>query len=577
MRLSTEPDREDARSLAVLHAALDADITFFDTADAYCWTDEETGHNERLIAAALATWSGDRSRIVVATKGGLTRPGGRWTPNGRGVHLRTACEASLRALGLPRIPLYQLHAVDPRTPLGTSVRALAALQRDGLVEHVGLCNVTVGQIEEARSICEIASVQVELSVWNDDAVVSGVAGYCLTNGIRLIAHRPLGGPGRARRAGRDATLTSVLSHHQATAQEIALAWLVHNGFAPIPGATRVETTQSIARVPAIQLTDEDRGLLNEHFPLAPKRRHTPPATTATETQGEVVLIMGLPAAGKTTLAQTFVRDGFTRLSRDEQGGSLRGLLPALDDLVAAGRTKIVLDNTYVSRKSRARVVDWASAAGLPIRCVWLDTSIEDAQVNAVSRMLSTYGRLLEPGELREAAKTNVNAIGPGVQFRYQRDLEPPTEAEGFSRIDTVAFARTVDSAFTNRAVIVWCDEAIESRAEALRRCAADGWRVLGVAWRPQIAEGRATVPRVDAEVARLRERLGVAIDVAYCSHGGGPPVCWCRKPLPGLLVAFIRKYRLDPRSCVYVGGGAQDPGFARRVGMEYRSASNFFG
>src|SRR5262245_1029134 len=105
MRLSTETDRDEARSLGVLHAALDAGITFFDTADAYCWSDEETGHNERLIARALATWTGDPSRIVVATKGGLTRPGGRWVPNGRGVHLRAACEASLRALGLARIPL----------------------------------------------------------------------------------------------------------------------------------------------------------------------------------------------------------------------------------------------------------------------------------------------------------------------------------------------------------------------------------------------------------------------------------------------------------------------------------------
>jgi len=124
---------------------------------------------------------------------------------------------------------------------------------------------------------------------------------------------------------------------------------------------------------------------------------------------------------------------------------------------------------------------------------------------------------------------------------------------------------------------VWCDDQIGSRAEALRRCAADGWLVLGVAWRPDIAENRSTVEQVDEAFAQLRERLGVAIDIAYCPHGAGPPVCWCRKPLPGLLVAFIRKHRLDPRQCIYIGGGAQDPGFARRVGMEYRSAADFFG
>src|SRR6185295_4973835 len=109
-------------------------------------------------------------------------------------HLVAACDASRRALGVERLDLYQLHAPDPRTPLTTSVRALASLQRDGFVEQIGLCNVTVGQIEEARRITEIAAVQVELNVWQDDHVLSGVAAYCVTNGIRLIAHRPLGGP-----------------------------------------------------------------------------------------------------------------------------------------------------------------------------------------------------------------------------------------------------------------------------------------------------------------------------------------------------------------------------------------------
>src|SRR5690242_7449848 len=122
MRLSTEPGRDDEQAIAVLHAALDAGVTLLDTADAYCLDDAERGHNERLIARALSTWPGDRSRVVVATKGGLTRPHGQWAPDGRAKHLATACEASCRALGVDRIALYQLHAPDPRTPLMTSVR-----------------------------------------------------------------------------------------------------------------------------------------------------------------------------------------------------------------------------------------------------------------------------------------------------------------------------------------------------------------------------------------------------------------------------------------------------------------------
>jgi hypothetical protein len=132
MRLSTAADRDEARGIEVLHAALDAGVTLFDTANAYCLDATETGHNERLIARALSTWRGDRSGVRIATKGGLTRPEGRWEADGRARALTVACESSLIALGVARIDLYQLHVPDPRVPLATSVRALHALRRRGL-------------------------------------------------------------------------------------------------------------------------------------------------------------------------------------------------------------------------------------------------------------------------------------------------------------------------------------------------------------------------------------------------------------------------------------------------------------
>jgi aryl-alcohol dehydrogenase-like predicted oxidoreductase len=267
MRLSTEPDRDDARAIDVLRAALDLGVTFFDTADAYCLDDSEVGHNERLIARALATWHGDRSRIVVATKGGLTRPNGRWVPDGRARHLRAACEASLNALGVSRIDLYQLHAPDPRAPLSTSVRALAALKNEGLVVRIGLCNVNVGQIEEARRSTEISSVQVEVSVWHDENLLNGVIDYCRTHDIQLIAARPLGGSRRLRRLRHDPVLKDAAERHGATPGEIALAWLDHlsDHIVPIPGPTTVETVRSIVRAAGIQLTADDRDRLNERF------------------------------------------------------------------------------------------------------------------------------------------------------------------------------------------------------------------------------------------------------------------------------------------------------------------------
>ena len=298
---------------------------------------------------------------------------------------------------------------------------------------------------------------------------------------------------------------------------------------------------------------------------------------------DIVLIMGLPGAGKSTLAATFVEQGYTRLNRDETGGTLAGLLPALDRAIASGASRIVLDNTYVSRRSRAAVIEAVRQRGLSARCVWLATTVEDAQVNAVTRLLSR----------NEALDTK--AFRPNVQYRYQRELEPPDAVEGFTRIDVVPFERRHDPSFTNRALIVWGDdilwrsrsgqrtlasaddlEALADRGALLRSYRDEGWLVLGMSWRPEITEGKLSAEDARAAFTRMQADLGIAIEIDFCPHGAGPPTCWCRKPLPGLGVQFIRRHRLDAAQCVYVGAGAQDPGFARRLGFQYRDARDFF-
>jgi aryl-alcohol dehydrogenase-like predicted oxidoreductase/histidinol phosphatase-like enzyme/predicted kinase len=600
MRLSTAPDRDEGQAVAVLHAALDAGVRLLDTADAYAHDESEAGHNERLVRRALESWNGPRERVVVATKGGLTRPGGRWEADGRARHLRAACEASRRALGVERIALYQLHAPDPSVPLATSVRALRALQREGLVHHVGLSNVNVGQLDEASALVEIAAVQVELGYLDDRALRGGVAAWCVERRVPLLAYRPLGGPERRRRLGNDPALREVARRHGATPFEIALAWLhdLDPAIVPLPGPSRVESVASIARAHALRLTDQDRAELEARVP-GRRRLHAvltpPPADAAVAPGGEVVLVMGLPAAGKSTLAGELAAQGHARLNRDEKGGRLADLLPALDALVAEGRTRIVLDNTYGTRHARAAVIERAHAHGLPVRCLWASTTAGDAQVNACARMVERHGRLLDPAEMKRASRTDPGAFGPGALFRHQRELEPPDPSEGFASVTVLPFVRRPEPGHDQRAVFVWCEgvlrrsrdghrvprgaadvELLPGRAETLARWHRDGFRLLGLSWLPELAEGSLTPADAEGAMEATRARLGLPVDILYCPHAAGPPVCWCRKPLPGLGVVLARRHRLDLSASLYVGTSGPDRTFARVLGLDFREADAFF-
>jgi aryl-alcohol dehydrogenase-like predicted oxidoreductase/histidinol phosphatase-like enzyme len=587
MRLSTASDRDDVRSTAVIHAALDAGVTLLDTSDAYCLDESDTNHNERLIAAALRSWPGDRSAIEVATKGGVRRPGGQWVAEGRAKHLRSACAASLDALGVATIDLYQLHVVDPKTPLETSVRALAALQGEGKVRRIGLCNVTVGQIVAARQIAEISSVQVSLSVLDDESLRNGVAEYCRDEGIRLIAYRPLGGV-RASRLPRDPVLAKVAARHGATPHEIALAWLTDLGAVAIPGATREATARSIGHVLHVRLTDDDRRVLDERFSgrllRVPRAVRRPPPDV--DPGGEVVLIMGMPGAGKSSVARELASRGYERLNRDERGGTLSGLVDELDAGFSAGRRRWVLDNTYPSRSSRNEVIECAWAHGVPVRCVHLTTSTADAQINAISRLIELHGRLPMPEELRERGKDDPRYFGPDAQFRYERTVEPPTDDEGFTSVQAHPFVRDAVPNAAARGVFLEYDDVLcigaplraqdvalaDGARETLQQLHAGGWLLSAHAWRPQIARGGMTRDAAEECFARTRELLGVEINLALCPHDAGPPICWCRKPLPGLILEFALPRHVALERSVCVGRSAADRTLSQRLGLEYRDS-----
>jgi aryl-alcohol dehydrogenase-like predicted oxidoreductase len=259
------PDEPAAR--AVVRRAVELGVTLIDTADAYCLDDSEFGNNERLIAAALrevGVGFGGRSAagapaVVVATKGGMVRPDGRWERDGRPDHIRAACHASLRALGVERLDLYQFHTPDARVPFADSVGAFAALVEVGKVDAVGLSNVNVQQIREAQAIVPIASVQNRLCPWDVswDAAFrrSPVIEHCRREGITFIPYSPLGGSHRVHAIEASPELLALAREHGCTPSELVLAWMLRRGphVAAIPGASRTESVESSVRADALVL------------------------------------------------------------------------------------------------------------------------------------------------------------------------------------------------------------------------------------------------------------------------------------------------------------------------------------
>jgi aryl-alcohol dehydrogenase-like predicted oxidoreductase len=557
---------DERLALDTILAAGDAGVKVFDTAHAYGADRSGLGHGERVVARGLrAAGTAGSTRIV--TKGGMTRHAGAWVPDGRARVIAADCEASLAALdGLP-IDLYLIHAPDPRTAWRTSVRALARLADQGLVRSVGLANVSGRQLDEAVELAPIAAVQVAMSLLDDRALRGGVLARCTELGLTLIAHSPLGGPRRAAALARRPELTRIASRHNATPAQTALAWLL--GLSPnvvaIPGARTPERVRSAVRATAIELDDCDRAALAAAFGVdhRPARDRRTSSSARVRSRGDVVIVMGIPGAGKSRLAADYVRRGYVRLNRDERGGSLRRLAADLDEQLAAGVRRAVLDNTYLTRAARSRVVETAARHSLAVRCVWLDTPLAHAQVNLVERLLERFGSLPTPEQIRGAARREPWLMLPTSQMRALRELEPPSIDEGFTAVETVPFARVSPS---------------DGRAGVFVGAAATARRGIAEA----LADGDPCAPHLlfdwtpnDDASALRSEALLIAnavtgpVDVAVCPHPGGPPGCWCRPPLPGLPLAFARAHSIDPAASIVVGCSPAHRTLAATLGARY--------
>jgi aryl-alcohol dehydrogenase-like predicted oxidoreductase len=222
-------------------------VNFIDTADSY-----GPYVSERLICEALHPYPDD---LVIATKSGLTRPGpGQWEPDGRPEHLRDGCEGSLKRLRLERLDLFQLHRIDPDVPLADSLGEIMRMRNEGKIRHIGLSEVGVDEIRQARELAPIVSVQNKYNFgdrkWED------VVDYCEAENIAFLPWFPLATGKLAEQGGK---LDQIAARHDATAAQVALAWLLNRSpvILPIPGTANISHLEDNIAAAAIDLDDEE--------------------------------------------------------------------------------------------------------------------------------------------------------------------------------------------------------------------------------------------------------------------------------------------------------------------------------
>lgn len=264
--LSYEDQISKKEAIKVLHAAMEAGYTFIDTADAYCKDNSDMGYCEQIVAEALKSYSqSNKHNIIVATKGGCLRPKGAWTTEGSAQHLKKACEASLKALNVECIDLYQLHAPDPKVSFQESIQALADLKTAGKIREIGLSNVNVPEIEMASQITSIISIQNRCNPFDLNSFNSGVLSYCEENNLSFFAYSPLGGQEEKYLMTKNKPLNTTAQKYELTPFQIALAWLkaLSPKIIPIPGSTKIDHVKTNAAIMSFQLEQSDIDYLDK--------------------------------------------------------------------------------------------------------------------------------------------------------------------------------------------------------------------------------------------------------------------------------------------------------------------------
>jgi pyridoxine 4-dehydrogenase len=250
MPMSIEGRPDTGRSIATIHAALDAGVTFIDTADAY-----GPDVSEELIAEALHPYPDD---LVIATKGGLTRSGpGKWAPDGTPEHLRAACEGSLRRLRVEQIPLYQLHRPDPNVQYEESVGALVELKAEGKIRHIGVSNVSEHDLRRAMALTPVVSVQNRYNV--SDRGSESMVDLCEQEDLVFLPWAPI------QDYSSDAAVSAAAAHHHAHPRQVVLAWLLARSpqMLPIPGTRNLAHLDANVAAAGVHLSQEEVAAISD--------------------------------------------------------------------------------------------------------------------------------------------------------------------------------------------------------------------------------------------------------------------------------------------------------------------------
>lgn len=313
----------------------------------------------------------------------------------------------------------------------------------------------------------------------------------------------------------------------------------------------------------------------------------------------VTMVVGYPASGKSTVSKTLAEQGGVILNRDTEGGTIAGLLPKMEKLLARANPwprgqDVILDNLFPTAEVRKPFIDLCRFYNTPINCIVMGTTIEEAQFNVVQRAIGLTGKFPTPEEIKKAKHTNI--FPPTVLFKYKKDFQKPDVTEGFSKVETFQFVRKEDPTFVNKAVIVDYDgtlrecvngngkypvatnqiEMKSNRKAALQSYKDKGYLLLGVSNQSGIAKGELAHDKAVELFDYTNDQLGLDIEYQFCPHQSAPISCYCRKPMCGYGVDFILKHKLNRKECIFVGDLTTDETFAKRCGFQYVDQAEFF-